>query len=141
MSLIADHFDAVKAQLGATPMTANQVYDIARTNTSGLIRANYLILFGGPPEDLDDDRYSAAQRLDSTADYIYTVRAVGTTPAAVRMWTDAALTQLVGAVLVIPGRKCDPIRLDDSTAIQEDKGATPSLYYSDTDYLLRSSRA
>lgn len=141
MSLIASHFDAVKARLSAHPMISTQVFDIARTNTTGLIRANYIILFGGPPESLDDDRASAPQQSDSTAEFIYTVRAVGTTPAAVRAWSDAAFTQLVGAVLSVPGRKCDRIILDDSTPIQEDKGATPSLYYSDTDYLLRSSRA
>ena len=141
MSLIADHFDAVRSRLNAHPMIANQVYDIARTGTAGLIKANYLILFGGPPESLNDDRAFGTQQADSTAEFIYTVRAVGTTPAAVRAWSDAAFTQLVGHVLTIPGRKCDRIILDDSTPIQEDKGATPSLYYSDTDYLLRSSRA
>lgn len=141
MSIISAHFDAVKARLSAHSMIGANVFDVARTNTSGLIRANYLILFGGPPEVLGDDRVFGFQQADSAAEFIYTVRAVGTTPAAVRAWSGAAFSQLVGHVLTVPDRKCDRIILDDSTAIQEDKGATPSLYYSDTDYLLRSSRA
>lgn len=142
MSIISSHFNAVKARLSESAFIGSNVYDIARTNTDGgLVRANYLVLFGGPPDVLDDDRLAAPQLPDSEAEFVYTVRAVGTTPTAVRDWSDKALTQLVGHVPVVVGRSCGAIELDGSDPIQEDRGATPSLYYSDTDYLLRSSRA
>lgn len=137
MSIISAHFDAVKARLESSPMTASNVFDIARTNTTGLIKANYLILFGGPPDVLDDDRLSAPQLPDSNAEFLYTVRSVGTTPAAVRLWSDAAMTLLVGHTPVVAGRNCSRITLDDSDPIQQDG----VLYYADTHYELKSSRA
>lgn len=137
MSIISAHFDAVKSRLESSPMTANNVFDIARTNTTGLVKANYLILFGGPPDVLDDDRLSAPQLPDSDAEFLYTVRAVGTTPAAVRLWSDAGMTLLVGFTPVVAGRRCSRITLDDSDPIQQDG----VLYYADTHYELKSSRA
>lgn len=129
--MIAEHFDAIKARLTQHQILATKVFDVARTGTAGLLRENYVILAGGIPVAVDDERYTAVPVPDSKSDYEYRTRAVGTTPAAVRMFLDAVLTQLVGHRLVVAGRECTPLRVADSGDLTEDKGATPSMYYAD----------
>ena len=139
--MIADTFAAVKARLEDHPQLTGKVFDSARVGTSGLIRDNYVILFGNGPDTLDDDRLSAPQLPDSDAEFLYPVRAVGTTTAAVRLLTQAVFAQLVGHELVIPGRTSTRIKLDDSTPIEVDYSTPPPLFYSDADYTFKTSRA
>lgn len=135
------HFTAMKARLETHPQLAGKVYDSARVGTNGLIRDNYVVLFGLGPDVLDDDRLSAPQLADSDAEYVYPVRAIGTTTAAVRLLSQAVFDQLVGHELVVPGRISSRIKLDDSGPVEVDDSVSPPLFYADAEYLVKTSRA
>lgn len=139
--MIVEHFDALKARITAHPKLAGRVYDVARTGTSGLIRDNYVILAGGVPTAVDDERFTNVPAPESKSDYEFRTRAVGTTTAAVRDYLDAVLAQCVGHRLSVPDRDCSPLRVSDSGDITEDRNATPSLYYADVFWEMTSSPA
>lgn len=139
--MITAHFNAVKARLEAHPQLSGKVYDSARVGTSGLIRDNYVILFGNGPDVLDDDRLAATQQADSDAEFLYPIRAIGTTTTAVRLLSEAVAAQLIGRTLTIPNRVASPIELDDSGPLEIDDSVSPPLFYADSDYILRTSRA
>lgn len=136
------HFDAVKALLQANADLANRISDTARATTTGvLVRDTYLVLFGGAPDVLASNRFAAAQKPDSDADYVYTVRAVSPTTDGVRRMASAAVTQLVGAVPTISGRACAPIRLTATHELQADNSALPPMFFTDMEFTLTSLKA
>lgn len=136
------HYNAVKARLEASPVLAGKVYNTLATDSTGKpIRTSYVILYGGAPDALDDDRLSSVQSKDSDAEYIYTLRSVGSTADAALATADVVSSQLIGFVPVIPGRACSAIWLDDGDMVRMDDSISPPLFYIDNDYGLRSSRA
>ena len=62
------HYAAVKARLNADTNLAGKGADTIRLDGAGLpVRDTYWVLFGGAPDELDDDRLAAKQRPDSDA--------------------------------------------------------------------------
>lgn len=138
----AEHFAAVKARLDADSALSGKGYDSARRNTDGtLIRDTYWILFGGAPETLNDDRFTKPQAADSTAEYVYTVRAVSVTPDGCRAVVGKVIAQLAGATLTVEGRALDPLRLTASDDPRPDDAVKPPIYFADTEWTLVSRRA
>jgi hypothetical protein len=140
-----EHYAAVKARLEAATIFTGRVWDSARLDANAeLVRDTYLILFGGAPDKLGDGRNTAPQQADSKATYIYTVRAVGTSPTAVRGFLNGAINQLVRFTPVVAGRKCEPMRLDpagSSGEVKPDNNVNPPMFFADLDFILTSSRA
>ena len=136
------HYAAVKARLEASAALAGKVYNtLARKADGTLITTSYVILYGGTPDVLDDERLSSVQSIDSDAEYIYTVRSVSSTADGALATADVASTQLITAVLVISGRLCNPILLDDGGVVEMDASLSPPLFFLDNAFLLKSSRA
>ena len=136
-----DHYLAVKTRLLADPALTGKVYDTAVVDAGGLpLVGTYAILFGGAPDVLMSNRFSAPQSVDSDAEYVYTVRAVSTTADGVRSVLTKAATQLVGHQLVVAGRSCRTEQTD-VTEIQWDKSTNPALFFSDVEYTVFSSPA
>lgn len=136
------HYAAVKARLEASPVLAGRVYNtLAKSADGKLITTSYVILYGGTPESLDDERLSSVQSKDSDAEYIYTVRSVSSTADGALATADVAATQLIGFVPVITGRNCNPILLDDGGTVDMDASIATPLFFLDNDFLLKSSRA
>lgn len=134
-------FAAFKAQVQASPLLTQKVFDVVRIDGDGkLIRDTYVVLFGGPPDDLDDGRLSLPQLPDADATYVYTARVVSTTPGGVRSTINLVLGQIVGQVLVVDGRRIDPMRLTFSTDIIADTSVLPPLFYSDLEFTVVSRR-
>lgn len=135
------HFAAFKARLAAALPAAVSVEDTAKVDgAGGLVRAQYVILFGGGPDELDDGRLAAPQSPDSDAEYLYTVRCVGVTADGARMVAQKVIA-IVGQVITVEGRACSPLELDDSSNVEPDNAVKPPLWYLDLDFLLKSSRA
>jgi len=136
--VIDAEYAAVKARLVAdtTLVVRDTVYNADGTIFTG----TYAVLFGGAPDTLDDDRFTAAQGTDSTATYVYTVRGVAPTADGARAVLKHVTTQLVGFVATVTGRKCDPIRLTRSTDVEVDASVRPPLFYSDVELTLISRR-
>ena len=135
------HFKAVKDRLEASPVLAGNVYSaLAKKSDGSLITTSYVILYGGAPDVLNDDRVTAPQTKDSDAEYVYTVRSVGVNADAALATADVASTQLIGFVPTIEGRRCQRIKLDDGGSVEMDSSLTPPLFFIDQDFLLISRR-
>jgi len=140
--VIREHHDAVTALLNADTAIIGRLHDAALINADGsLVRDTYWVLFGGAPDELDDDRLTSQQTAASDATFVYTVRSVSSTAAGARAAASRAFVALVGRRPVIAGRICQAIRLDGAGSVEPDRSVTPSLFYEDDDYLLRSTRA
>jgi hypothetical protein len=137
--MILEHFTAMQARLEADATLTGKVFAAARVADNGtLIRDQYVILFGGGPEVLDDDRFTAPQRATSKAEFVYTVRAISVTADGALAVATKVLNQLVGFVPTITGRVCERIRLDEGSfgESKADASAMPPLYFLDADYVL-----
>ena len=136
------HYAAVKARLEASTVLAGKVYNTLAKKADGtFITTSYVILYGGTPDSLDDERLSSVQSIDSDAEYIYTVRSVSSTADAALATADVAAAQLIGVVLTVSGRVCNPILLDDGGVVEMDSSLSPPLFFLDNAFLLKSSRA
>jgi len=134
------HFAAVKARVVSSLPVAVTVEDTFLLNTDGTLkRGQYVILEGGPPDVLDDERLSAPQSPDSDAEYLYDAKAVSVTADGCRQVVQKVLDGVIGFRPVIEGRNCNPIELDDSDKVRLDH--TVKLFYCDMTLLLKSSRA
>lgn len=135
------HYAAVKARLEAAAVLTGRVHSAMAFAADGKpIRTAYVILYGGGPDDLDDDRFTAAQSVDSTAEYVYPVRAVGPTADSALATASVAFAQLVGAKLTVTGRRLDAIRHTFSRPVEMDDSVKPPLFYCDDEYTLVSRR-
>lgn len=138
----AAHADAFKALLGAAAPLLGKVVDTVKVNaTGGLVRDNYAVVYAGGPEVLDDDRYTATQRADSTSEWEPTVRYVGIDANSARLMFAAGQTALIGKTLTISGRVNDRIRFLGADRVEEDRNVTPSLFYVDAEYAYTSRPA
>ncbi len=136
----AAHYDAIKAQLEVDLALADNVRDTVYDGAGEVVRGSYVVLFGGAPDTLDDNRATKIQDADSTATYVYTARSVSTTPGGVRSVVAKAIAQLVAFTPTVSGRRCDPVRLTHSTEVQVDDSVKPPLYFEDDEFTLVSRR-
>lgn len=136
------HFDAFKALLLAVSILANKVYSNIRVTSSGQpVRQNYIVLFPTAPDDLDDNRYSAPQDVDSRSRWRYDVRVVAVDADGLLLLADAVMS-LIGKVPVVESRKCERVRL--VPGVEEGKGRydpTTDLHYLDLSFEFWSGRA
>jgi hypothetical protein len=136
------HYTAVKSRLVSILPVAIKVADTALLDEDGvLFRGQYVILFGGGPDVLDDGRLTAPQRADSDAEFLYTARCVAVTADGARGVAQQVLSALVGFTPTIADRNCQSISLDDSSDVQPDSALKQPLWYMDLDFILSSSRA
>jgi len=139
--MIQEHFAGVRTLIVAEVPVAVQVVDSVLTSSTGdLVRATYVVLFGGGPDSLDDDRLTAPQVADSDAEYGYTARCVSVTADGARTLAGRVF-MAVGNVPVVAGRNCGPLGFDASNPLQVDNNAKPPLFYIDVELSLTSSRA
>ncbi|ANJ26818.1 hypothetical protein [Agromyces aureus] len=101
-----------------------------------------MVAFDTGPDDLDDERLAASQRVDSKGDYRFVTKSVGIDPFAARQVRDAVATRITGHRLVVAGRACGPAYWDPSNApVQRDTSVTPPLYFIEDDWVVPSDRA
>lgn len=135
-----DHFDAVIARLEADSTLLGKVHDTALVTSDGLpVVGTYVLVFGGGPESFEDDRLTALQSPNADAVYVYTARAVATTPNGVRSVLTKVSAQMVGHRLVVAGRSCR-VEQTDATEIDWDKSTNPILFFGDLEFTVHSSR-
>ncbi|TAJ46357.1 MAG: hypothetical protein EPO52_17645 [Herbiconiux sp.] len=141
MSLPSLHFDALTARLLSDPRLAGKVFDTT-VNSDGTVRTGeYLVLFGGNPDQVTSGRFNAPQMPDSDAVYRYTLRGVGGSKDAARDMCAAGFALLVGFQPVIAGRNCSRIRHDGADPIDRDPNESIPLWFGDDDYVLNSYKA
>ena len=136
------HFLAFKALLMAVPKLADKVYANIRTKAGGdLVLANYVVLFADGPADLDDERYTARQSIDSRSRWRYDVRVVAVDAEGMLDNADDVMS-VIGKTPVVEGRKCEPVRL--VPGVEEGKGRfdpLTGLHYVDLSFEFKSRRA
>ena len=107
----AAHYDSVRTLL-VGGILASRVHDVVRVNGDKPVRDNYVVLTPDASQ-LDDERYTVLQSVDSTARFRYDVRSVATSLSGVLLYQDTVRGRLIGQVPVVAGRSCTPIRLVD----------------------------
>jgi len=134
------HFHAFKTRLEQSPLP---VYDHdAPLDAKGqIVHGSYVILYDLGPDGLDDQRFTAGQRADSTATYRAVAKVVAESPFAVRQVLKVVDGLLIGARLTVTGRALDPVRLDSAGAIKRDTDISPPLYFAENDYTAVSREA
>jgi hypothetical protein len=128
------HFLAFKALLLAVSVLANKVFSNVRMTNGQPVRANYVILFPDGPADLDDNRLTALQRVDSRARYRYDVRVVAVDADGLLMLADAVMS-LIGKIPDVAGRTCTTVKL--VPGVEEGKGRfdpVTDLHYLDLSF-------
>lgn len=118
------HFNAFRALLIAVSILSNKVFSNVRITNGTPVRANYVILFPDGPAELGDGRLTSPQRSVSRAKYRYDVRIVAVDADGLLLLADAVLS-LIGAVPVVDGRRCDPVKL--VPGVEEGKGRYDSV--------------
>lgn len=128
------HFLAFKALLLAVSVLANKVFSNVRMTNGQPVRANYVVLFPDGPADLDDNRLTALQRVDSRARYRYDVRVVAVDADGLLMLADAVMS-LIGKIPDVAGRTCTTVKL--VPGVEEGKGRfdpVTDLHYLDLSF-------
>ena len=137
-------YTAYVARLRDHPMLSNKTETVIRLTTGGEpARANYVIATPAIPFDLDDRRYTAPQEADSARFLSWDVRAVAVDADGLLQLMEAVITQSVGHVLTVEGRRCDPIRMA-TDAVEEGTvkyDRTARLFYVDASFETWSRRA
>lgn len=118
------HFNAFRALLVAVSILSNKVFSNVRITNGTPVRANYVILFPDGPAELGDGRLTSLQRAVSRAKYRYDVRIVAVDADGLLLLADAVLS-LIGAVPVVDGRDCTPVKL--VPGVEEGKGRYDSV--------------
>ena len=135
------HFAAMKARLESDSTLTGKVFDTANVDSTGaVVRGTYVLLFGGGPDSLNDDRLAAPQSAGSDADYSYTARCVANTPDLVRSVQSKVIALFAGHRLEVAGRACTPADVE-GYPVEWDTALKPPLYFADIDIELHSSRA
>lgn len=133
---LADHYEAFKTQLSGGVL-AGKVADAVRYNADKPVRDNYAVLKPTTPKR-DDNRFTKLNSVDSSSLFRYDVRYVGTSMAAVLKWQQEAQELLIpegGVRLIVPGRRCDTIRLVDPVEEGDySHDSTANLFYVDETY-------
>lgn len=134
------HFAGFLALLGP-PLDSHDT--MVPLNTDGTIRrASYVVAHDlGADDPPDDERYTKRPDAASKVTYRYVTKAVGTTPFAAREVDDKVAAQVVGEVLEVAGRVCDPIVRDEVGDMKQDTDTSPPLYFIESDYLVTSKPA
>lgn len=134
------HFEAIKARLQSSPRLVGKVFDTVRRDSGGVLVTdeNYLVLFGGRPAELGQDRLIHSQVPDDDAVFDFVVRGVGVDPGSAAAMLREAAGLLVAWAPVVAGRFCRPVRFMGGDQIRPDGSVMPSLYFGDDEYELRS---
>lgn len=131
------HFDAFKSRIAADATLDVHDSKAPRSSDGTLLYDTYVVLYGGGPEMLDDERATAAIRANSTVEYVYTTRSVAPDAAGCRSVHDHVATQVAGYVLTVSGRACRPIRHTggDANPLPDDS-VRPPLFFMDDEWTL-----
>lgn len=135
------HFNAFKALLLAVTILADKVFSNVRTTNGTPVRANYVVLFPDGPADLDDNRYTAPQDVESRSRWRYDVRIVAVDADGLMLLADAVMS-VIKKVPQVTGRKCGRVKL--VPGVEEGKGQydqATDLHYLDLSFEFWSWRA
>ncbi|WP_311257340.1 hypothetical protein [Microbacterium sp. WCS2018Hpa-9] len=127
------HFNAFRALLIAVSILSNKVFSNVRITNGTPVRANYVILFPDGPADFQL-RFMEHQNLAARTRWRYDVRIVAVDADGLLLLADAVLS-LIGAVPIVDGRRCDPVKL--VPGVEEGKGRYDSvtdLHYLDLSF-------
>lgn len=118
---VRQHRDAFKARLQVHP-------DLAAITFEGIVPkgpTKYVTVHAATPSHSQ----SAFTGPLAQEDYTFTTHSVGTTADQALWVADRVQAQLVGHVLIVPGRVCRRLRHPVGRPVEEDDDVTPSLFY------------
>lgn len=133
-------FAAFDARLNAHPILAGKGSRIVRKNGDKPVRDNYWVAKSSKPDRLDDNRFTAVSVFESDRRFTYDVRLVATSADGLDVLGEAVLVQLAGHTLIVPGRRCDPIKLVEDVEEGDGYDRTADLFYRDFSFRFWSRR-
>lgn len=134
------HFTAFRAWLDAAPPLTGRGHDAAHLDPSTQITDAYWVLYGGGPDELDDERLSKTQDPLSDAVYEYTVRCVAPTGDGALAVATAVFVRAVGARLTVEGRRLEPVEYVGGSPVKFDPAFVTPVFFVDESYRLTSRR-
>ncbi|MEV4737183.1 MULTISPECIES: hypothetical protein [unclassified Microbacterium] len=136
----AEHFARVIARVRERPnLVAHD--EIAPLNADGtIVRASYVVMHDLGADDVGDKRYTAPRRPEEGQTLRVVARCVGVDANACRKVADAVIGQLSGWTPSVPGRSCEPLKVDEVGDVTPDKTVSPPLPYIDVDFTYRSNQ-
>lgn len=133
------HFQAILARAREHPALVVHDTDAPLNPDGTVVRSSYVVFHDLGADDIDDDRYTAADDLNASRQMRVVARIVGRDAAAVRRVSDAVEAQMLGWSPVVPGRECWPLRLDEEGEMDDDRTVSPSLPFVELDFIYRSN--
>lgn len=129
--MIDEYFTALKSRIEAHPGLSGRVYGTFRSDASGLVRDNYVILYSPVPLDVPQERFTEIQTFDGAVEFDARFKVVAVDEANARRLQAAVLTQLVGFMLTIDGRQPAKVTLGPVREVTPDTSVKPFLFYAD----------
>lgn len=134
------HFEQVLARARARPNLAVHDSDAPLDDKGQVVRSSYVVLHDLGPDAIET-RFTERPS-DASACVMRVVgRCVGVDPAAARRVAGAFKVQMDGHVIVVAGRTCWPLTIDDESEVEKDTKVSPPLWYVDVDLTYRSEPA
>lgn len=134
-------FEAFKSRLEGSSILAGKVFPVVRKDDDGPVRANYVVARSSVPDRLDDLRHTAVPVFESSRRFTYDVRVVTVDADGLDTLGEAVLKQLVGHVLTVPGRRCDPVRLVEGVEEGDGYDRSADLFFRDFSFRFWSRRS
>gem|GEM_PF-1668555 len=134
------HFEQILARARARPNLTVHDSDAPLDGNGQVVRDQYVVLHDLGP-DAVHLRFTERRSVESARTMRVVGRCVGVDPAAARRIADAFSAQMDGHVIVVPGRKCWPITVDDVADVDKDTKVQPPLWFVDVDLTYRTEPA
>lgn len=135
------HFEQLLARARARPNLVVHDSDAPLDDNGQVVRASYVVLHDLGPDEIGDNRLAKRRTAAAGRTMRVVGRCVGVDPAAARRVADAFKPQMDEFVIVVPGRKCWPVEIDDESEVEKDTKVSPPLWYVDIDLVYRSDPA
>ncbi|MWV50064.1 hypothetical protein GRS96_12370 [Rathayibacter sp. VKM Ac-2803] len=140
--MIAEHYTASVALVEEDPDLVGRIHPSALVTSDGKLRRDqYVIAYPTPPEELNDERNTSVQRVDSKATFHQEFRAVSVSALGCAELVDRLLVRLIKATPVVEGRRCSPMQLVSVSRVLPDLEVVPPLYYCDITLMFISQRS
>ena len=121
---------AFRTRMEGHPVLEGRVDTAVRFSDGGAaVRDNYVVVKPAAPDMLRDDRYLVVQRSGGKRRFTWDVRVVATSADGVLLLGESDIEQMVGHVLSVPGRRCEPIELVQGVEEGFEFDRTARLHY------------
>lgn len=137
---LLEHFEAIKTLLNLAPTLTGKVRDTVMVKAGEPVRGIYVVLNGGGPTELEDERLTAIQLLDSDAVYEFETTSIAPDPTGALAVAAAVEAALIGKTFNVAGRRIGSIRLEESGDVDDVSTMVTPMFRVIEKFSVRSDR-